>query len=325
MAIRRRLGTRFVEQEPPPDPYKTAEEMEEHCCVPTPKVQCYERYIGPIYPDMEEAMKNAGITPRTDGVYDGTGAKNGRLTRIAWRPRKNPCGKVIERVKMDPKNCCDEVEPLAFDAAASVDILAPGTHGRVFFTGGKLPVVVKVRGVGFYLDGGKRDGLAYSRGFYIYAYEYACGPCHITLDDGCTTISFSIRCTEGEYVDCRLYWVSYYHSSSLSRILVGRASSGCWVDGLGLDPTTGWKAIVRVEARLLRWQHSTQSWVFDAYADGGYFGGTPAHPDFLTIVAGLSIATDVTEVEPGQVAPFPTYPPAADCTCPGMGVCRYIC
>lgn len=207
MAIRRRLGTRFVEQDPPPDPYKTAEEMEKHCCVPTPKVQCYERYIGPIYPDMEEAMKNAGITPRRDGVYDGTGTKDGRLTRIAWRPRRNPCGKVIERVKMDPKNCCDEVEPLVYDTGNSVSVLEPGTHGNVYFTGGKFPVLVKLRGNGFTLDGySQREGWidGPGRGFTVYAHEFACGSAPITLDDGCSVARGSVRCTTGR-------WTGYCH------------------------------------------------------------------------------------------------------------------
>jgi hypothetical protein len=197
---RRRLGTKEVFPDPLPDPYKTAEEMEKHCCVPTPKVQCYERYIGPIYPDMEEAMKNAGITPRTDGVYDGTGTKDGRLTRIAWRPRRNPCGKVIERVKMDPKNCCDEVEPIVFDWDSSVEVLEPGTSGFVSFTGGKLPALVKIRGNGFSFDGySARQAWTYSRTFRVYAHEMACGFASITIDDGCTVEQGGVRASLGEW------------------------------------------------------------------------------------------------------------------------------
>lgn len=121
-------------------------------------------------------------------------------------------------------NCCDEVDELAIDTDASVSVLEPGTHGNVYFTGGRFPVRVSVRGNGFTLDGhSQRDGWIDGplRAFTIYAHEFACGTAPITLDDGCTVAKGSVRCTVGRWDGyCQAYYLptpawTYYTTAGL--------------------------------------------------------------------------------------------------------------
>lgn len=190
------LGTKTVYAEPGP-PYKTAEQMTELCCEPRPQLQCREKVVGDIQPDMQKALENLGLTLDAQGRD-----QNGRLVKLVYKERKNPCGKVVHRYKVEQKDCCEEVEPLAIDADRSVSVLAPGTSGNVYFTGGRFPVLVKLRGNGFTLDGyNQRDGWVDgpNRGFTVYAHESACGFAPITLSDGCSVADGGVRSTAGRW------------------------------------------------------------------------------------------------------------------------------
>lgn len=184
------------------DPCKTAEQMEQICCGPRPKLQCCEEVVGEIQGDTEKALENLGLTLDADGRD-----QDGRLIEIRWKTRKNPCGKVVHKYDLTPKNCCEEVEELAIDWESSVDVLEPGTRGLVSFTGGRLPVFVKIRGNGFTLDGyNTREAWAHSRSFYVYAHEFACGSGPITLDDGCSVAQGSVRATVGQWDGLCIAW-----------------------------------------------------------------------------------------------------------------------
>ncbi|MDX9896474.1 MAG: hypothetical protein RBS34_13585 [Desulfofustis sp.] len=188
------LGTKTVYAEPGP-PYKTAEQMTELCCEPRPKLQCREKVVGDIQPDMQKALENLGLTLDAQGRD-----QNGRLVKLVYKERKNPCGKIVHRYKVEQKDCCEEVEPLAIDTERSVSVLAPGTHGNVYFSGGRFPVLVKLRGNGFTLDGyNQRDGWidGPNRGFTVFAHEFACGAAPLTLDDGCSVVRGGLRATTG--------------------------------------------------------------------------------------------------------------------------------
>ncbi len=196
------INTRYVEA-PPGEPWKTADEMTELCCEPTGELQCEEEKIG-VYngPTDEEILAKLGITIDANGRD-----QDGRRIRIKRRERSQPCGKIIRRYKVEQLDCCEEVAELVYDADNSVDILSPGTSGVVRFTGGRLPVTVQVRGNGFSLDGyNQRDGLAYSRAFWVYAHEMACGQAPINIDDGCTVVQGSVRSTVGRWDGVCLAW-----------------------------------------------------------------------------------------------------------------------
>lgn len=186
------IATETVPAEPG-SPCRTEAQMTALCCEPKPELPCCEKVVGEIGPDMDKALENLGLELDAHGRD-----QNGRLVGIAWKARKNPCGKIVQRYDLTGKNCCDEVEPLEFDTANSVSVLAPGTSGIVRFTGGKLPALVKLRGNGFTLDGySLRDAWVASRAFVVYAHDFACGFAPITLDDGCTTAKGGLRSTAG--------------------------------------------------------------------------------------------------------------------------------
>lgn len=189
------LGTKTVYAEPGP-PYKTAEQMTELCCEPRPKLQCREKVVGDIQPDTSKALENLGLTLDANGRD-----QNGRLVKLVYKERKNPCGKIVHRYKIEQKNCCDEVEELAWNDEETAKTVTPGGRAYVTVTGGRLPMFVKVRGNGFTLDGyNLRDGWVYGRSFWIYAADFACGYGPITVDDGCSVLKGGIRSTLGGWV-----------------------------------------------------------------------------------------------------------------------------
>ncbi len=188
----RKVGTRYVYAEPGL-PYKTAAQMTELCCEPRGALQCREKVVGAIEPDMERIREKYGI--------DANGRdKNGRRVKFVFKPRKNPCGKIVHRYRIEQKDCCDAVDDMVWNDGVSVEVLAPDSWGWVAFIGGRLPALVKVRGNGFTLDGyNTRDAWTYSRQFRLYASEFACGTCTITVDDGCSVVHGYVRSTEGTW------------------------------------------------------------------------------------------------------------------------------
>ncbi len=79
------IETETIEKEEAP--YKTAEEMEEICCVPVQQLQCKETWeIWDGYTD-EEILEKLGIKLDEDGKN-----ADGYEVEIRRKPRKNPCG-----------------------------------------------------------------------------------------------------------------------------------------------------------------------------------------------------------------------------------------
>jgi hypothetical protein len=116
------------------------------------------------------------------------------------RPGK-PCGKKYETWK-GKNNCCDFVEPMAWDDSISVEVLAPETRGIVGVTGGAPPYHWSVRGEGFALNeqGNLRDGFTDTPYVWIYALHNACGFAPIEVTDGCSIVNDRVRSTVGEWV-----------------------------------------------------------------------------------------------------------------------------
>lgn len=214
----------FAEKE---EPCKTVDQMEQICCEPKPKLECCEKVVDPNW---------QGFT--ADEVRDKLGAEENPYIEYRPKARKNPCGKLTHKYDLTPKNCCDEVEPLEIDTEASVSVLEPDTHGNVYFTGGKFPVLVKVRGNGFTLDGyNQREGWidGPNRGFTVYAHEFACGSAPITLDDGCSVAQGSVRSTVGRWTGyCySYYWnpATLYYLNDYPHGVFGAAINNCVIYG----------------------------------------------------------------------------------------------
>ena len=120
---------------------------------------------------------------------------------VAVTPSDGDCGTITVRQQIIARNCCDEVEPLAWDYDNSATVVAPSSFCYVFVLGGKLPIDVKLRGAGFWLDENFtiRDGQLNSRTITIYTDEDACGTASIYVTDGCTSVSEELKSTVGKW------------------------------------------------------------------------------------------------------------------------------
>ena len=117
------------------------------------------------------------------------------------------CGTKYEETKIVQHNCCDEVEPMAWDTETSGDVVAPGSRVLVGVTGGHAPYHWSVRGQGFSLDGATlRDGTTDTNYVWIYASDLACGYCPIEVNDGCSIVNDGIKSTDGEWVKTAEYY-----------------------------------------------------------------------------------------------------------------------
>lgn len=117
-------------------------------------------------------------------------------------PAQEPCGELVYEQDVQAKNCCDGVEELAIDEEESADTVGPGSWCDIWVTGGILPITWQIRGNGFYVDSAhqQRDITVNSRKLRIFTDETACGTCVIYATDGCSSINWWVRCTEGQWV-----------------------------------------------------------------------------------------------------------------------------
>ncbi|MFZ3049008.1 MAG: hypothetical protein WA151_24080, partial [Desulfatirhabdiaceae bacterium] len=112
------------------------------------------------------------------------------------------CGTRYEKTKILQHNCCDEVEPMAWDTDTSAEVLAPGTSGIVGVTGGSGQYHWSVRGVDVWLDPAHtlRDGVTKTGYTMIYTGPNFCGFSPIEVADGCSIVNHGVRSTVGKWV-----------------------------------------------------------------------------------------------------------------------------
>lgn len=201
------------EEEPEPEPVPP----------PEPVYGCVDHF--PLHWDMEEPDTYeeyccAGVVPPRGNCRETSFRREGGLelseqTRIQMETEwggpiefiglgpitPEGCGTRYEETKVLHHNCCDEVEPMAWDTATSVEVLAPNTYGIVGVTGGSGTYHWSVRGNDFWLDANHtlRDGTTATPYTRIYAGANACGVAPITVDDGCSAASGLIRATVGRW------------------------------------------------------------------------------------------------------------------------------
>jgi hypothetical protein len=111
-----------------------------------------------------------------------------------------PCGKRYQKWT-GKNNCCDGVEAITYDWDRSVEVLPDGYRGRVYVTGGMAPYYWEIRGqgMGFDFGGMYRNIITNTPWVDVYATEFACGWCPITVTDGCSVASGGIRSTTGNW------------------------------------------------------------------------------------------------------------------------------
>ena len=196
-----RILNTYTEFVPPDDP-RTADEIRDLCCTDVPFDPCAKTgrvsdYQGAEQEDWDFDPDQLLEQARADNP--GKRILSVRVEGIGNRPGK-PCGKKYESWT-GRNNCCDFVEPMAWDTENSAEVVAPGSRAVVGITGGAPPFYVSIRGEGFTLDGYRiRDGWVDTRLFWVYAGPYACGWAPIEVSDGCSIVKHGIRSTEGEWV-----------------------------------------------------------------------------------------------------------------------------
>jgi len=166
---------------------------EEYCCtgVVPPRGNCRETSF----------RREGGMELSEATIAQMTAEWPGPIEFIGLGPiTPEGCGTRYEETKVLHHNCCDEVEPMAWDTANSVEVLAPNTSGIVGVTGGHPPYYWSVRGNGFSLDGGTlRDGVTDTPYVRIYAHSMACGIAPVEVFDGCSVVNDVVRATVGSW------------------------------------------------------------------------------------------------------------------------------
>ena len=310
----------------PPSDILSPEDILRICCKPTPVDECSE--VGRLSPyegadaehrdfDEQEALdqaraENPGkriISVRTEGIGNRPG---------------QPCGTKYEDWT-GALNCCEFVEPMVWDAANSVEVLADHTDGWVFVTGGTRPYHWSIRGQGFTFDGwNMRDAITDVPYIRVYAGQFACGTAPIEVTDGCSVVKSSIRSANGQWVDCRLYFANYYGSSSTTKRIIGISPEGCSlliisISGGNTEP------VGEMSGAPLTWDDAWGEWRSLGDWGSSISSSRVNLESLLTGLSGLSIATEVQVREWNTPVVWPTRLPGSDCSCPSLGSCRYIC
>lgn len=160
------------------------------------KVCCYPAALD--LPDCEvEILSYKGgykIQPSEEyyrGLYGG-------LTRFKPVTATPNCGQHKIKQELGPTNCCDDVEPLIWDASVSPEVIAPNSAVVIGVTGGgKYPYRWEVVGHGFQFQNGSRSITTESNQVRLSALVGACGTAAVTVTDGCTSCIGLVRSTAG--------------------------------------------------------------------------------------------------------------------------------
>lgn len=199
------------------DPWQTAEEMEDRCCVPTPEIVCKKTVESWSGYSASDVLDDLNIQVDENG-RDARGHK----VRVEFLARKNPCGKQITEYDDEKKNCCNEALPIAVDTEISVTVLADSSQGTVYFYGGRSDIHASIRGTGFYLDKGRsirdanyENNIAQREddplhlvekditvvGIPVYTNEDSCGMAKLTISDGCSSDEYMIKAADGQWIE----------------------------------------------------------------------------------------------------------------------------
>lgn len=165
-------------------------------------------------PNCETVYRKAAGGKEIEGGIEAARRKYGPNARfVAVTPSDGNCGTITVRQSIVPRNCCDDVPPIAWDYDQSADVVADNSSCLVFVTGGRPPYTWSVRGSGFYVDPARtqRDVVTDSPVIMIYTAN-ACGSCAVYVTDGCSSVSEYLRSTVGRWVSignvCEEEWRS---------------------------------------------------------------------------------------------------------------------
>jgi hypothetical protein len=216
-------------------------------------------------------------------------------------------------------NCCDEVEPLAWDSENSVDVIADMSSGVIVVTGGRPPFEISIRGSGFYLDQkGARDGFVDGRNIKVYT-STACGTCTVNISDGCSAVAGSVRSVNGRWSgDCYAYeYITEGLSLTFSKAQYSSTGvgAGCFMTQSAVDIPHG-NTLARSYAYLRKWDDGNRLWLLMQS-----IGNNMDLVSYQTVLV-PSLSSWAPNVSLGDYAP---NGPADVNICSGENLCRWVC
>lgn len=180
----------------------TPEYYEDHCCSPP-------TFSLPDCP--EKKISHKGGLPLSGGAasyYNIYGPKL-RITPVS--PAGGICGNWFIKQKVVYSNCCDGVEPLAWDTSVSPGVMSPNSSATIGVTGGgRYPYEWTLTGRGVQFANGSTRIITDGQRVYMAALPLACGWVEVRVSDGCTEVVAGIRITSGAWV-----FVGDYFSDNL--------------------------------------------------------------------------------------------------------------
>lgn len=176
--------TRYLDK----PPCRTAEQMTKICCKTAEALPCSEKVEAWDGYSDEEFAKKLNLNLDAQGRDE-----QGRYVEIRRIPRSGPCGEKVTRYNVDPRGCCDEATPMAWNAEATPDVLPHGQTIWIYATGGIPPYRFSVTSNGLFFDDGRRswvNGVPYAR---LHAGETFCGAAAVKVSDGCSSAICVVR------------------------------------------------------------------------------------------------------------------------------------
>jgi len=164
--------------------------------------ECCEPPTGPLPTCQERKAIDYGGRGITNGAdyYKNNAFANESVSVVPVSPKNGICGEITTKYEIPDRDCCDDpfYTDLEFWEEACVEVLPDYSYGVVFWTGGKSPVTVSIRGDGFYANGDYTKTTVKVEGNSAFVFsEDACGICDVIIEDGCSSDTYSFKAVDG--------------------------------------------------------------------------------------------------------------------------------
>jgi hypothetical protein len=169
----------------------------------------------------EKKSTHKGGLPLKGGAGQYYSIYGPKLRIVPVSPPGGICGNWTIRQEILSSNCCDGVEPLAWDTSVSPEVMSPNSVVTIAVTGGRGPYTWTVIGEKFQFRNGSTLIETALPEVNFHALVGACGMADIAVTDGCSTVTGSVRSTAGSWV-----FLAEFNAVVLT--------------GIGLDASSAW-------------------------------------------------------------------------------------
>ena len=177
---------------------------EENCCEPPPR----DKALPTCQHRTRTWFGGADIIKGRDHYYNNAFHDEQVILIPVYPPSSIPgkswiCGTIETIYEVESKNCCDDefYENLYYEWDESSDVVPRTGKGVAKWGGGEAPYTVLCRGAGFLLSNGYTSIVTNGNSVDIFTDgEGACGPCTISISDGCSTVSGNMKSDDGQWV-----------------------------------------------------------------------------------------------------------------------------